>query len=335
MVVAVIYNLKGTLPDSQRVPRDLEAEYQEDRELEAIQDAIQRNGFETVLLPCDLDLPGKLQECRVELAFNVAEGWGGRGRESFVPALLDMFGIPYTGSDAVTLGVSLDKALTKLIARSQGVATPSYATADSVDSSQTISLSFPLFVKPNAEGSSMGISEGALVEDHQQLRAAVERILERYGEPALIEQFMGGREFTVGLVGNGTDLKTLPVLEILLPEDVHYYPYERKAEHARTLQCPADIPETVAEEIRGMARVVYRAIECRDFARVDFRADDGGRPHFLEINPLPGLHPETSLFPQQAYALGLSYVELIGDILDAAISRYHQVGLQHHRSVDL
>jgi D-alanine-D-alanine ligase len=330
MVVALIHNLKGTLPDLRRLPRDLEAEYQDHREIEAIQDAIHLNGFETMLLPCDLDLAGKLQKCSVEMAFNVAEGWGGRGRESFVPALLDMLDIPYTGSDAVTLGVSLDKALTKMIALSHGVASPAYLRADNVDTLQKITLSFPLFVKPNGEGSSMGISDGALVEDHQQLHRAVVRILERYGEPALVEQFMAGREFTVGLLGNGTDLQVFPVLEIVLPEGVHYYPYERKAEHARTLRCPADIPEELAEEMKQMAVAVYEALECRDFARADFRADDGCRPHFLEINPLPGLHPESSLFPQQAYAAGLSYPELIGRIIEAARLRYGRIGLQHH-----
>ncbi len=321
MIVALIYNLKGTLPESPRVPGDLAAEYQDDREIEALQDAIRWNGFEALLLPCDLELPSKLQRHHVEMAFNVAEGWGGRGRESFVPALLDMLDIPYTGSDALTLGVSLDKALAKAIALSQGVATPPYLKAESVDALQAMDLSFPLFVKPNCEGSSMGIGEGALVKDHDQLRRAVTRILKRYREPALVEQFMEGREFTVGLLGNGHDLQVFPILEIVLPEGVQYYPYERKAEHARELQCPAGIPEDVAEEMARMAIAVCRALECRDFARVDFRADGQGRPHFLEINPLPGLHPESSLFPQQAYAAGLSYQELIGRILEAAMKR--------------
>ena len=321
MIVALIYNLKGTLPDSPRLPRDLEAEYQDDREIEALQDAIRSNGFETLLLPCDLELPSKLRRHHVEMAFNVAEGWGGRGRESFVPALLDMLDIPYTGSDALTLGVSLDKALAKAIALSYEVVTPPYLKVESVNALRAMDLSFPLFVKPNCQGSSMGIGEGALVKNHDQLRRAVTRILKRYREPALVEQFMEGREFTVGLLGNGHDLQVLPILEIVLPEAAHSYGYQSKDEDTGVLRCPAEIPEDLAEEMKRMAVAVYRALECRDLARVDFRSDEQGRPHFLEINPLPGLHPETSLLPQQAYAAGLSYQELIGRILEAAMKR--------------
>ena len=134
---------------------------------------------------------------------------------------------------------------------------------------------------------------------------------------------MGGREFTVGLLGNGSDLQVFPVLEIILPEGVHYYRYEKKSVHAREIRCPAEISKDLAEEMHRMAVAVYRALECRDFARVDFRTDHRGRPHFLEINPLPGLHPESSLFPQQAYAAGLSYRELIGRILETARTRSH------------
>ena len=321
MIVALIYNLKGTLPDSPRLPRDLEAEYQDDREIEALQDAIRSNGFETLLLPCDLELPSKLRRHHVEMAFNVAEGWGGRGRESFVPALLDMLGIPYTGSDALTLGVSLDKALAKAIALSYEVVTPPYLKVESVDALRAMDLSFPLFVKPNCQGSSMGIGEGALVKNHDQLRRAVTRILKRYREPALVEQFMEGREFTVGLLGNGHDLQVFPVLEVVLPQGAHSYGYQSKDEDTGVLRCPAEIPEDLAEEMKRMAVAVYRALECRDLARVDFRSDEQGRPHFLEINPLPGLHPETSLLPQQAYAAGLSYQGLIGRILEAAMKR--------------
>ena len=321
MIVALIYNLKGTLQESPRVPKDLAAEYTGDVEIKVLQDAIRSNGFETLLLPCDLELPSKLRRHRVEMAFNVAEGWGGRGRESFVPALLDMLGIPYTGSDAVSLGLSLDKALAKAIALSHGVATPPYLKVDNVDVLEAIDLTFPLFVKPNCEGSSMGIGEGALVKDHDQLRRAVTRILKRYREPALVERFMEGREFTVGLLGNGHDLQVLPVLEVVLPQGAHSYGYQSKDEDTGVLRCPAEIPEDLAEEMKRMAVAVYRALECRDLARVDFRSDEKGRPHFLEINPLPGLHPETSLYPQQAYAAGLSYQELIGRILEAMMKR--------------
>ena len=179
MVVGLIYSLKGTLSNLQGVPEDLEAEYQDDREIEAIQDAIRSNGFATVSLPCDLELPSKIQRCHVEMAFNVAEGWGGRGRESFVPALLDMLDLPYTGSDALTLGVSLDKALAKTIALSHGVPTPPYLKAESADALQGMMLTFPLFVKPNGEGSSMGIGDGSLVKDYEELQRAITYILKQ------------------------------------------------------------------------------------------------------------------------------------------------------------
>jgi D-alanine-D-alanine ligase len=328
MVIGLIYNLKGTLPHTQGVPRDLEAEYQDQEELDALEEAMRLNGWDTVRLPCDPELAQRIGQVDIDMAFNVAEGWGGRGRESFVPALLDMLGIPCTGSDALSLGISLDKALTKGMALSHGIPTPSYVKVNSLEDLGEISLSFPLFVKPNGEGSSMGIGEGALVRDFAQLQCAVHPILRHYQGSALVEEFLEGREFTVGLLGNGRDVQTFPVLEIVLPEGVGYYPFEKKRAHARTLRCPAELSEGLSEELKRMAITVYCALECRDFARVDFRADRRGWPHFLEINPLPGLHPRHSLFPYQAYAAGLSYPELIGGILMAARTRWDSLNAE-------
>lgn len=322
MRVGLIHSLKGSLPDATGICRDLEAEYQDQREVEAIQEAIRANGHDTVLLACDLDLASALQQSRIDLAFNIAEGWGGRGRESIAPALLEMLGIPYTGSDALTLGLSLDKALTKTIAQTQGVATPPFFKAAGVEDIRAEDLAFPLFVKPNSEGSSMGIGDASLAENEEQLRGAVSQILERYRGAALVEQFVPGREFAVGIVGNGADLQVLPTLEIEFPEGVKYYRFDRKVEHQRRLRCPAPISGDLAAEMDKMALTVYQALECRDFARVDFRIDAEGRPLFLEINPLPGLHPESSLFPQQAYPAGLTYEQLIGRIMAAAMARY-------------
>lgn len=322
MKVGLIYNLKGTLPNSQRVPKDLNSEYQDEQEVEAIQDALRLNGFETLLLPGNLTLQKNIQSNSIDMAFNVAEGWGGRGRESFVPALLDMLDIPFTGSDAIALGVSLDKALTKTVALANGIATPKFSKAKDLEILKELNLSFPLFVKPNCEGSSMGIGDDAFVENQKQLQKAVKSILENYRATVLIEEFMEGREFAVGILGNSTDLKILPVLEIIYPGEILYYRYENKSKHDRELRCPAEIPEDTAEDMKKMAVTIFSVLECRDFARVDFREDRQGKPYFLEINPLPGLHPENSLFPQQAYAAGLSYEELIGYIIKAAIKRY-------------
>jgi D-alanine-D-alanine ligase len=322
MLVGLICNPKARLPPSQRSPPDLEAEYQGDREIEALLDAIRANGHEVALLPCDLELISALHEHPIDIAFNIAEGWGGRGRESFVPALLDMMDIPYTGSDAVTLGVTMDKALSKTIALAHRVATPPFVRVDSEDALASVKLPFPLFVKPNCEGSSMGIGESALAQDQPGLQRAAAQILRRYREPALVERFMPGREFTVGVVGNGQNLRVLPIMETVLPDGTLYNAYDIKIDHGRGVRCPADIPEELAEELRGMAVTVFEALECRDLARLDFREDDQGRPHFLEINALPGLHPEGSSFPLQAYAAGLSFAELIGAVIEAALQRY-------------
>lgn len=325
MLVGLICNPRGNLPDSQKLPPDLEAEYQGDREIEALQGAIQANGFKTTILPCDLDLPGALREHGIDMAFNVAEGWGGRGRESFVPALLDMLDIPYTGSDAVTLGVTMDKALSKTIAQAHGVATPPFIRMDSVEALQGVALPFPLFVKPNCEGSSMGIGDGALARDREQLERTVTHILGEYREPALVERFMPGREFTVGILGNGRGLQVFPVMETVLPDGALYNAFDIKIEHGRGVRCPADIPEALADELKEMAVTVYEALECRDLARLDFREDDQGQSRFLEINALPGLHPEGSSFPLQAYAAGLSFAELIGGVIEAATQRYRSI----------
>ncbi len=299
-------------------PDDLGAEYESERTIQSLLDAIRACGHEALGLPFGEDLPARARQMRPDLVFNISEGVYGPARESIVPAWLDHLGIPYTGSDGLVLAVSLDKALTKSLAASSGVRTPSFLRVRGLEDLEEMHLEFPVFVKPNAEGSSMGIRGSSLAGTPAELEQQVRWVLETYRQDCLVEEFIPGREFCVGILGNGAP-RLLPVVEIVSSRD--FYPYEEKHEHRRELRCPADIAEGLGGEMIEMGLKVFRALGCRDLARVDFKLDRDGRPSFLEINPLPGLSPYYGIFMCQAEAAGLSHAELIGGIVDSALER--------------
>ncbi len=318
MKVALAYD--GLLPPGGpgEVPEDLGAEYESERTIQSLLDAIRACGHEAFGLPFGEDLPGRILQMRPDLVFNIAEGVYGPARESIVPGWLDHLGIPYTGSDGLVLAVSLDKALTKSLIASCGVRTPSSLRVREMADLEEMHLEFPVFVKPNAEGSSMGIRGRSLVATPAELELQAAWVLETYRQDCLVEEFVPGREFCVGMLGNGMP-RLLPVVEIVSPRD--FYSYEEKHEHRRELTCPADIPEELAGEMLEMGLKVFRVLGCRDLARVDFKLDRDGRPSFLEINPLPGLSPYYGIFMCQAEAAGLSHSELIGSIIDSVLER--------------
>jgi len=194
-------------------------------------------------------------------------------------------------------------------------------------------LEFPLFVKPNAEGSSKGIRYSSKVTDRAGLEAMVRWVHDTYDQPALVEEYLPGREFSVGLLGNGPRLRTLPVVGVRPgravpavalgddPTSEFIYSYEAKSANMEEAECPADIPEALAAHLADLARRVWRVFECRDVARVDFKLDRAGTPHFLEVNPLPSLSREWSFLALEARAAGMDYQELILTILDEALIR--------------
>ncbi|HUU24071.1 MAG TPA: hypothetical protein VMW68_00685 [Methyloceanibacter sp.] len=259
---------------------------------------------------------------RYDLVFSIAEGVKGRSREAQVPALCELFDQPYLFSDPLTLAVSLDKAMAKRLVRAAGVPTPEFAVAGTADDVADWDA-FPAFVKPLAEGTGKGCEAGSLVHDRHGLDQAVALITGRFQQPALVERFLSGREFTVGIVGNGTQTRVLGVCEILLKAEAEaniYSLHNKELCEDLVTYARADDAEALLAGIRALA--AYKALDCRDAGRIDFRSDENGEPYFLEANPLAGLHPGHSDLPILAAQNGIAFVALIGMILDAGLARY-------------
>jgi D-alanine-D-alanine ligase len=259
---------------------------------------------------------------RWDMVFNMAEGLRGHGRESQVPALLDAYDIPYTFSDAVTQGLTLDKALAKRVVRDSGVPTPDFALVESIEDARAVDLALPLFAKPVAEGSSKGITGRSIVRTRDALVAVCESLLAAYRQPVLVETFLPGREFTVGIVGTGRDAAALGVMEIALTARAEpgVYSRQNKVDYQdRVVYSLLTAPP--ADEAVAVALAAWRSLGCRDGGRVDVRADANGRVHFLEINTLPGLDPVTGDLVVLCRLLGMPYRDLIGAIVERACTR--------------
>jgi len=319
----ITYNLKKNIPSG--LP-DAEAEFDDMDTIRAIQNALETAGFAVTLYEATEDLPTRLLRNRPDIVFNIAEGMNGRGREAQVPAILNFLGIPFTGSDETSLCVAMDKALTKRLVASYGVATPKYYLAKSAAPvPEDSSLSWPVIVKPNTEGSSKGISDLSVAADSAALHTILVEKIGAYNEDMLVEEYISGREFTVGILGNAANLRVFPPMEILFNDKANgIYSREVKKNFRRyvTYQCPPDIDAGTKKEIEDTAALVYRALDCRDLARMDFRLSSQGRLYFIEINPLPGLAPGYSDYPMIAEFCGMDYATLIRNILDSALTRY-------------
>ena len=324
--VGVVYNLKRAEQSRSAAPDD-QAEYDSMDTVLAIEQALQRQGCRTVLLEADEELPEKLRRHRPDFVFNIAEGRGGRARETQVPALLSLFDIPYTGSDETTLCIALDKALTKRLLATYRIPTPRYRVYEPGARIRTAGLRFPVIVKPNAEGSSKGIADVCIAEHAGELKSLVERQLALYGGSVLAEEYIHGREFTVGLLGNGERVSVFPPMEILYHDSpipgYHVYNYTVKQEYEKyvSYRCPAELSPKLESEITELSKKIFLALGCRDFARVDFRLDETGKLYFIEINPLPGLAPHYSDYPMLAEFCGVDYDDLVGSVLRAGAAR--------------
>jgi D-alanine-D-alanine ligase len=319
------YNLKDDLPSFLATTRDASAEYDSQATVNRVKRALEHGGHEVVMCPYGPGLFDILRSSRPDIVFNIAEGWEGRARESVVPAVLEYLSIPYTGSDPVTLGLCLDKTFTKRVAQSFGIATAPFAEVTSLLSDTScLNMSFPLFVKPAYEGSSKGITGKCLVSDAEELEDAVNSMLREYSQPVLIEEFLPGREFTVGIIGNDT-VQVFPPMEVrpkgTAGSTEFVYCYDTKVSNGEELLCPAPISAALGEELRRLSVDVARAFKLRDFARIDFRLDRAGRVNLLEINPLPGFS-EVSLYPLCAQAAGFDFDTLVNTILSIALRRY-------------
>lgn len=322
--IGLTYNVKS---DQQSDLEDDEAEYDSFDTVLAIKRALEEEPCSVELIEADDELPMKLQRGRPDIVFNIAEGRRGRGREAQVPAILNYYRIPYTGSDETTLCIALDKALTKRLLATYKIRTPKYRVISREHGHWNGAFVLPAIVKPNAEGSSKGISDVAIAADAEQLKILVERSIALYRQDMLVEEYVGGREFTVGVLGNGEDTRVFPPMEIVYLNknaDYHIYSYNVKQNYKTLIHydCPAAISAQTESEMIRAARKIYDMLCCRDFARMDFRLSEDGKLYFIEINPLPGLAPGYSDYPMLAEFSGVGYSELVRGVLKSALKRY-------------
>lgn len=259
---------------------------------------------------------------RWDLVFNIAEGLYGFAREAQVPALLDAYAIPYTFSDPLVLSLALHKGMTKRVLRDLGIPTAQFAIVEADSDLARIDLPFPLFAKPVAEGTGKGINVASKLRTREELTSVCRRLFEEFQQPVLVETFLPGREFTVGILGTGEQAAAIGALEIVLQPgaDEAVYSYRNKEECERLVEYRL-VDEPAVDAAKEIALAAWKGLGCRDAGRVDLRQDSEGVPNLLEVNPLSGLHPEHSDLPILCTQLGISYRDLIGRIVDSAASR--------------
>ena len=319
--------------DARERTNDLYAEWDTMETINAVRSAIEER-YRVSMIEANEQAYQKLQQVRPHFAFNIAEGLYGVSREAQMPAILEMLRIPYLGSDPLTLAVCLDKARAKEILSYHRIPTPPFAVVHSLEELEDTRVEFAAIVKPLHEGSSKGIYDSCVVRTIDGLEREVRTILTTYNQPALVEEFLPGREFTVAIMGNGDEVRTLPIVEIkfdALPPGVnHIYSYEAKWIWDSTdtpldiYECPAALDVDLKEEIERVSKDAYRVLHCRDWSRIDVRLDGKGKPHVIEINPLPGILPrpeDNSCFPKAARAAGMDYSGLINGVLDIGMRR--------------
>ena len=321
------------------MPFDFYSEFDSPVTIEAIASALRAEGHEVHLVEATEDLPRWFLTHPVDLVFNIAEGTHGAHRESQVPAILESLGIPFTGSNSLTLALALDKAKTKQVLAAEGLATPAWQLFVTPDDPLKAGLAFPLIVKPNREGSAKGLSPESVVWDEASLRRQVRQILERYRQEVLVEEFIDGIELTVGVLGNDEPL-ALPVLEINFAscQDAGEFFYSWRVKEYQgqvvglspSFYCPARLEPKIAEQVQAVALRTHRALGCLDLSRTDIRLRHDGTPFVLEVNPLPGLDPLESNFPIMTSAAGIAYPALINRLVELALARLpaHQIAGQ-------
>ena len=302
------------------------AEFDSDATLEALDTTIQSLGYRTERIGHARALCRRLVSqgtAGLDLVFNIAEGMNSRSREAQVPCLLDLYGLGYTFSDPLVCAVTLEKSMAKRLVAGAGLHTAPFQVVQSAADIAAVRLPFPLFAKPIAEGTGKGIDQHSRIESPARLAQVCHALLQRYRQPVLVEEYLPGREFTVGLLGTGPEARVLGTMEItMLPQaqtDIYSLEVKEKCEDLVRYSPLAHGPLRVAVE--DLALQSYRTLECRDAGRVDVRLDRAGQPAFLEVNPLPGLHPQHSDLPMIATQEQMSYAELIRAIIDSARRR--------------
>jgi D-alanine-D-alanine ligase len=303
---------------------DREAEYDAPHTIESITKAIESHGHTVVPLEATPDFPRLLLASNVDVVFNIAEGITGRNREAQVPNLCELLGVPYTGSDSATLSICLDKGLAKRMLGD--IDTPAFQVLFT-GKEKLRPLRYPVIVKPNQEGTSKGITTKSVVDDEAKVRELARELIEKYGQPALVEEYVVGREFTVGLLGERRP-RVLPPMEVvfLSQQERPVYDYECKQEcekHVR-YEVPAKLTKEELRAIEKVCRTTFMTLGCRDVARIDLRLAPDGRVYVIEVNPLPGLTPDYSDLCLISNGAKIEYRALIGEILSGAIKRWRE-----------
>jgi D-alanine-D-alanine ligase len=341
--VAVLANLKKNSPLRTDAPPDENVEYDREETVEAILQSLRLTGHKPFFLEADASLLDSIRKTKPEFCFNISEGLRGDARESHIPAILEMLGIPYSGSRILANAISLEKVIAKRIWRDRGLPTVPFQLFNDAESPLRSSLRFPLFVKPVREGSGKGVSPTSIVQNEEELRREVRRIIQDYHQPALVESFLPGREFTVGYIGNPPTGRKRANPDLYAADGFHYFPVleidpnvgvgqgvygsEAKAivpgaEGSPVYTCPADISCNFKKDMYRLTKSAAVAIGADDCSRVDIRLDSEGHPYLLEINTLPGVNPEVSDLCIMAKAEGMSYAILINEILNLSYDRY-------------
>lgn len=324
LTIGLTYDLKEERPLRPGEPVDANAELDSKETVNALKKIFESAGHEVKLIGNARKLISCINKLGVDVVFNIAEGFAGRNRESQVPLLLEMHGIPFIGSDALTFSLTLDKLMAKKCFVADGVPTPKFFEARTTEGLEELNhIGFPLMVKPCYEGTSKGISALSRVEDYQGLRRQVKLVVDRYHQPALVEEFIKGREFTVVVFGND-DPEAMPVIQYAINNKLdlgnEIYTFQRVKEESVKYICPAQIPDSFAKKIQDIAVKAYKSVHCKDFGRADFRVDEKGNIYVLEINPLPNLSNKDTFF-YVAQALGKPFEEMILRALEEGLLR--------------
>lgn len=326
--IGVAFELRSDFSPTSGAPVDALEEYDNRTTIDALCAVLVNLGHRPRLLGGGRDFLQAVLANPPDIVFNNAEGRQFRSREAQVPAVCEMLGIPCTHSDTLTMALTLDKALTKHVVHSAGLRTAPFRIAADLAVVESVDLAFPLFVKPLAEGSSMGVRVTSRVADRAELIAEAQRCIADYRQPVLIETFLPGTEVTVGVVGSGSSAHVLGSMEIAPahgPADAFVYGLESKRsyqERVRYHAPPRSISTEQCAEAETLALAAYRVLGCRDVARIDLRFDAAGHASFMEVNPLPGLNPVTGDIMVMAGLLGIGHRAVIRSIVEEAIDRY-------------
>ena len=324
-IIGITYDLKGDWDKQTSDPVDINAEFDKPETVARVIQALESGGHTVKRIGNIRSLLSRIDDLDVDIVFNMCEGLNGRNREAQAPVILEMKGVPFVGGDGLTMGLTLDKVMAKKLFIAEGIPTPRFFQANPGDDLKKLNtIGFPLMVKTRHEGSSKGISRQSRVEDWAGLQRQVDLINQTYDQPALVEEFIKGTEFTVAVLGNEPP-QAMPIIQVCIEGSVQlgdqFYAHDRISSDSLTYICPAKIPAKLTARIQDLAVRVFRCVECRDFGRVDFRVDERGQPFVLEINPLPSLDVKDSfnIFPN---VFGSNYDETINRVVGFALKRH-------------